>query len=955
MRDRTDPPALVGRHQPLDALAKALHRAADGRFQLADLVGEPGIGKTSLLTDTVTRARDQGMLVLDGRAAEFAKDVPLGLITDALRPHLRPKVVARLQPAEIGLLGTVFPTLATDRTAGAPRYRLYQAVSALIEALADPSGLLLALDDVHWADESSLELLDYLVRHPPPGPMLVVLAYRPAQAPPRLTTALAQAAPGVRQQIPLEPLSPNEIDAFLGPEVNLPRRQWLAKVSGGNPFHLQALARLDSAPALPGGLPDDFLTDIPLEVRAALRVELSRLSDEVSLVARSAAVIGDEFDPVIVAAAAQISEDEALTALDSLTALDIMRESHGRFRFRHPLVRHAAYAAAAPGWRLAAHHRIADLLTRLHAPPTRIAHHVARSARFGDRDAVSLLAEAASTVAVQAPATAAYWLQSALRLLPAAPEDAATRADLLTDLVLAQSMSGQLEAGRDTALEALRLLPITDHARRVRVAPALAVLERLLGNSGAARTLLLSELREMPDSMAFEAVPLHLRLVVEEVWHGWFDVARHMLTEVSEAHQGKNHGVDVAVAALRPMPDFAAGDVSAALEHIGAADRLLATATNDDLAPWMDAVSWLGSAELMVGQITAALHTTSRAVKVARTTSQHFHVAPLLCTQARALGHLGDLAKGIACAEEAVEISLLLRTDQWTATALAIQSVLLTWSGDHQTALQLATRAEQAKGKTRGWYATLAQCARGLALAANGDRHAEASAAIAAACESLQSVAPDSIVLLLCCDVMAELETRHRNHDAATMWAERAERAARPELAGEGALAQLVRARTLEAGDKAVDLARDAAEVLTETGLRLDAARAWLCAGSALADAGERRTALSALKTSAELFESYGARGLLAQANRLRRRLGVRIPGPRTARGQLPFGLSPREMEIARYVIQGHTNQKIAELLFVSVRTVETHLSHIFHKLGVTGRVSIGRVLGPELERADDP
>src|SRR5262249_51881249 len=150
----------------------------------------------------------------------------------------------------------------------------------------------------------------------------------------------------------------------------------LHEASGGNPFYLQALARMSETP---GDSEDPAEAgEIPAAVHAVLRVELGRLSERAQRVAEAAAVVAGGVEPAIVAAAARLGDDAVLEALDELAVHDLIRPaaSGGRFQFRHPLVRHAAYQAASPGRRLAAHARIARHLADLGAPATVRAHHL---------------------------------------------------------------------------------------------------------------------------------------------------------------------------------------------------------------------------------------------------------------------------------------------------------------------------------------------------------------------------------------------------------------------------------------------------------------------------------------------------------------------------------------------------------------------------------------------------
>lgn len=137
-------------------------------------------------------------------------------------------------------------------------------------------------------------------------------------------------------------------------------------------------------------------------------------------VLEGAAVAGDPFEPELAAAAAAIAEDLAISAVDELLQLDLIRPADvpRRFRFRHPLVRRAVYEAVPGGWRLGAHQRCAEALAARGAAPAARAHHIERSAREGDLAAVAVLREAGEAAARLAPASAARWFADALRLLP---------------------------------------------------------------------------------------------------------------------------------------------------------------------------------------------------------------------------------------------------------------------------------------------------------------------------------------------------------------------------------------------------------------------------------------------------------------------------------------------------------------------------------------------------------
>lgn len=950
---------LVGRRDPLRALGRALDRCARGSFQLVELLGEPGVGKTRLLGEVVAAAREKNMVALFGRASEFEQDAPLAAVADALDDHLEQlgeRLADRLSEHDRALLGAVFAGLAGTTTPdqleiGALRYRLYRAVRTLLELLAESGGLVLVLDDVHWADESSVELLDHLLRHPPRGRVVVAVAYRPSQASARLTAALRLANSGRGVRIEVGPLSQQETDEFLGPEVNRNRRNWLYEASGGNPFYLEALSKMgsDRVP-VPREAPADTMPEIPDTVRAALQLELTSLSSSSQLVARAAAVVGDEFEPAAIAAAAAIDEDETLKALDELVSRDVVRPEGSRFRFRHPLVRHAAYASALAGWRVATHARAAEYLRACGAQAPMLAHHVVRSASFGDLASVGVLAEAAASVEARAPATAAHWLRNALRLLPDIPSTAPTRLNLLMSLGAAQVFSGQLREGRDTAREVLALLPDHDHARRAAASRMCATTERMLGFPEAAKALLLAEIRKLPDRHAGEAAPLYLRLTVENIGTGDIDEAERLLTEL--ATMPLNASTRFAAAALRPMTAYALGDILGALERLDVADGLMAAATTAEITPWLDVTTWMCWAELRAGRMDSGLARLERTIEIARSSGQNYVVPYLLAAKSFVLGRMGRLAEAIALSDEAADIARLVNSPETMAMALTSQSLVLGWAGDYHAALRAGTEAAGRLAPGRVWQSIMARCARSLVLIYSRDIDA-GRAAVELACDEFETQARDETMLLILLEAMAHAEALRGKPEAAIALADRAERIRHPEHMVSRAMAGLIRAHALSGSAPATsaELALRAAAVFGYANLRLEEGRARLRAGLSLAAAGDRDSALAELTACADLFTRCEARGLLAQATSAQRKLGKRVPVPRGRRPELPFGLSPRELEVARLVIEGRTNAQIAERLSLSLRTVETHLSHVFSKLGIPSRGGLGRVLSPYLDR----
>src|SRR5919107_2232421 len=192
---------LAGRQPELEILDRAFADVRDGRLVAVQLVGEPGIGKSALLDEMADRADAAGALVLGGAPSELDRTLPFGVFVEALDDYLHGLSPGRLrfrQPDVLGELATVFPALThVDRdhqVAGQhERYRTHRAVRELLELLAAAQPVVLVLDDLHWADPASVELLSAILRRPPAGPVLLGLGMRPRHASAQLAATLARA------------------------------------------------------------------------------------------------------------------------------------------------------------------------------------------------------------------------------------------------------------------------------------------------------------------------------------------------------------------------------------------------------------------------------------------------------------------------------------------------------------------------------------------------------------------------------------------------------------------------------------------------------------------------------------------------------------------------------------------------------------------------------------------
>ena len=490
MRGRGEAQQLFGREKELAEATGALARLCDGgEPQLVTVAGEAGIGKTRLVAELRRLADDRGCLVLSGAASQFEAGLPFAPLVDSLDDYVQSLPHATLESLgdeQLAELAQVLPSVGApggDAPAGLQdeRYRSHGAVRALLELLAADRPLVLALDDMHWADAATIELVANLVRRPPRAAVALVLAHRTDQLSPRLEAAVREGGEAAASvAIPLGPLEEAEIEGMSGGLLEPPELAELVRVSGGNPFYLEELIRSPgpAGTAGPAGLAG---IEVPGPIAAALDQELATLPEEARVVAVGAAVAGEPFSPELAAMAAEVSEPEALGAIDELLDRDLVRATSvpRRFRFRHPIVHGAVYESAKPGWRLAAHGRVASALEERGASALARAPHLEASATPGDEAAAQVLAQAASSADLRAPSVAAHWYAAALRLLP---DDAGElRLGLTVAMAQALGYAGRLEEARKALDDVLLMLDTDDHATRGQVAAAAARIDQLLG------------------------------------------------------------------------------------------------------------------------------------------------------------------------------------------------------------------------------------------------------------------------------------------------------------------------------------------------------------------------------------------------------------------------------------------------------------------------------------------
>lgn len=479
---------FIGREREMALLEAALADASAGRGRALSIVGDPGIGKTRLVEEFAQRSRPVSAGVLWGRCPEGGVTPAYWPWRQALAPLLaattdggrsaRSRVPA---DARLALLtGTTDPATTAAATSDQARFAFLEGVVDLLRAGSADAPLVLVLDDAHWADQASLELLGHLARELRDSRILLLATFRQAEL--RQRMRLPSEIARFSRTLALHGLGRPEIELLVaahGVQQAAPDLvDRLAAISEGNPFFLdELLALLRSSADLDGGRDAPTAIDLPASIREAIHRRIDPLDPEEQSLLELAAVIGRDFPIALLAAASDAPVDTALARIATALAAGLLQETGvpGTFRFAHALIREVLYAGLLPAARVAAHRRIALALeARADEDPatlSALAHHFFCAVALGEATKASLYAERAGRAARRQLAydEAAKQLDRALSALGFADDDPPRRLRLLLGLGDSVQHTGDVVRAAETFFRAARL------ARDLGDAPSLAV------------------------------------------------------------------------------------------------------------------------------------------------------------------------------------------------------------------------------------------------------------------------------------------------------------------------------------------------------------------------------------------------------------------------------------------------------------------------------------------------
>jgi DNA-binding CsgD family transcriptional regulator len=910
---------LLGRDRELASLRGRLADATAGRGRLVLVAGEAGIGKTRLAQEL---ARDaDGAAVVWGHCADTDGAPPFWPWSQVLRG-----------------LGQPLPGAAADRPAESPadRFRAVDAVAGAVLAHAAARPLLLVLDDVHWADASSLLVLRHLADRAPSVPLLLLATLREGDPDDPLGRVLPdlQRAPGA-ELLRLDGLDPEDVARQLdalgatgatGAEVH--------GVTGGNPFFVREVARaVVDGTWRPGSA--------PRTVRDAVRARVDRLAPDVRRFVQAGAVLGRRFAPVVVAGVLGVPVERCLGPADAAVASGLLtRTGAGELRFVHALTRDAVRASVPTADLVALHRAAADALEahwagELDEHLAELAWHRLALAPYGEGERARwwALRAAAASVRRLAPEEAVRLYRAALAV-PAAWPDAEGPCRARLDLGRACALAGDLDGALAAAVAAADLARAA--GRPDLLAEAALVLEPVPDPAVAAVLDGLGREALLAVGEEGDAV-LRARLLARRS-HLAFYAGDHELTRTAASAAldlARGTGDDRAlVAALRARHDARPGPDGRPERLALAAEALAVAARTRDAPTALWGRLWRIDALVEDGAITAAADELGPLAADARRVGgpvAAWHLDRVTSCVAQAQGRFSDAAEA---ATRGYERMRTIEPSSATGALLGAQWALARHVGTSATGLALARAWVEPPPRFR----TMGRVARAYLLL-------RAGCADEAAVQFRRAGPPEAwswpVFFVAPGSALAALVAIGLGRDAELVAALAGLEPFRGEhVVGSGVsycgpaeltlgIGALARGR-LDAAVADLDVAVARCDRAGAPGFLAEASHHLAAALTARGAPGDRDRARGLAAESDRLVRALGMTALAGPSADLLRRLG---PGD--------GGLSPREAEVAELVARGLTNRQIAQRLVVSERTAGNHVAHILTKLGFTSRSQV--------------
>jgi DNA-binding CsgD family transcriptional regulator len=976
---------FVGRGVELARLLAALEQAAQGWPQLVLLAGDAGAGKTRLLLEFAYRAQQRGVRVLAGSCVELG-DIGLAYlpVVDALRgladdPEELELLaeVATIAPGIDRLLPEVAKTRQTDAPAGGglEQLQVFDAVRAVLLRRSRRSPLMVVLEDLHWAERATRDLVAFLARTMRKGRVMLVASYRadelPRRHPLRPLVAELVRLPGI-ERIELAPFSRAELaehlEAIAGVPLPADRVERIHSRSEGNPFYAEQLLAAGAGVAQAA---------LPATLAEVLLVRVQALSEPTQQVLRAAAVAGRRVSHRLLVEAAGRPEQELEHALREAVGAGLLvaDSTTGTYAFRHALLQEAVYAELLPGEQVRLHATYARLLA---AEPegvaAELAHHCLQS-----HDPVGALraslAAAREAEAVLAPAETLRHLSTALKLWERVPDPVAVsgtdRVGLLLRAAEAASAAGDRHRAVSLAQDAAATADAT--ADPTQAAVAYERLGLYLMDAGRIEEGL--RVRAHAVELVPAEPPSRLRARVTAAMAQALinaeqpEEARHWCEEALMAARAVGSAEDEAdILVTLGLVDWATPSKARSFFTRGRARAVDA----GNLGIEMRALQNLAWLEFGLGNLATARALFNEGVELAQRTGLGWSRFGITMRRGqyqvrfdagdwneceRLAGTIPELVTTLAVAELAVaaipvevgrgrltatkrlrDLSALPGLDFDAAVEVAgLEADQAIWQGDLDRARSAVQRGlatidatfEPFQEVDHAWICTI-----GLAVQAGRAERARTAGDARALSDAI------AVGRGLLERARSTVDQAHRavlaHHVYVAGWRGKAE------------------AEWTRLQGRSDPKAWQAAVEAFSFGHVYEVARCQWRLAEALLGVGDREQATVAARAAYQSAVELGAEPLQGALEALARRSRLDL-GPGVSQPNRAAGLTPRELEVLRLLVEGRSNRQIAEQLFISGKTASVHVTNILAKLGVHSRLeAAARARGLGLDRPGD-
>jgi DNA-binding CsgD family transcriptional regulator/tetratricopeptide (TPR) repeat protein len=970
MANRVSSRRLLGRDHELGLLLELVRRAGDGDGGAALVVGEAGIGKSRLVGEFARRVRKSGALVLVGECVDLAEaELPYAPIVGALRAVVRGRSepdLAKLFGAARSELARLLPELGDPGPSvqgSVGQTRLFELVLGVLSRLGQERPVALVIEDVHWADGASLDLIAFLVRNQRSERLAMVITFRSGELSPEhpVRARLAELEHGGRaQRIELDPLSSEHVAAQVLDITGTPPSAGLSLAlhdrAGGNPFFVEELLAAGDGDELPDSLRD------------ALLVRLRRLSGRARKIVGIASVAGRPIDHRLLSALVVMEHGELIGGLREAVAQQVLISDGLSYAFRHALVREAVYADLVAGQRTPIHAALAEKLSR---EPTLAGAQTAVAAEIAHHWTAAGEIEAALAASVRAGVEAErmYAIQEARRQYErvlelwdrvAEPERVA---GLPRSTLLSRAADAEWLAGNETRAVALARAALEhpelehDDAGAARVEERLASYLWGAGDSDGAlhaarRAVARLDGRE-PSADRARALCAEGRMLVMRSRN---EEARERLEESLEiartigASSEEAQALNYLGGALAFLGDYTGG-----IERLRAAVRIARETGSrarglsqyENLSEVLAEAGWLEDARdvasegiaaarelglqrsyglvlmgrgalcaLALGRTTEAGELTSAALELGEQTFFAFNVLEARARYEVVRGEFDAAERHLAAADA---MAARIGDPMWTGPVAAARAELELWRGQPLQAAAIV-RPALAVGPER-------QC-----LQHTSELHAVGARSLAELAVAARARRQDSAACTEAVALLARLESRLTSAFPLG--------AAPPRVSADIALCRAEVRRA--GGDSDHDAWSAAVTAADAAGHSTRSIYARWRLTEALLEHSTRDRAEGALREAAHRAAATEHEPLTREIVALARRARISLttdPGPSAA---THFGLTPRETEVLGLLADGLTNKQIAATLYISDKTAEHHVSRILGKLSVSTRTAAG-------------